>query len=198
VDVLWIETMSSREEVAAAAAGARETGLPVVVTMTFDTNGCTMMGLTPSDAVALYRDLPVAPVAFGANCGNGPGELVAATLGIAAAAGEDAVVVAKGNCGIPQYVEGHIHYSGTPEVMARYALMCRAAGARIIGGCCGSSAVHVQAMAEALAGEPAPARPTLAEVESVLGLSRATPGAGHEARTARRSGRGHQRRAAQG
>ncbi|MSP82202.1 MAG: betaine--homocysteine S-methyltransferase [Alphaproteobacteria bacterium] len=196
-DVLWIETMSSREEVVAAVAGAAAVGLPIVVTMTFDTNGCTMMGLTPADAVALYQGLPVAPIAFGANCGNGAGELVAAALGIAAAAKPGDVIVAKGNCGVPQYLEGHIHYSGTPEVMASYALMCRDAGARIIGGCCGSTAVHIRAMVDALATGARREPPTLAEVDTVFGLHRPVAGPG-AVRAGRRGPRGQERRSAGG
>jgi 5-methyltetrahydrofolate--homocysteine methyltransferase len=198
VDVLWIETMSSREEVAAAVAGARLTGLPVVATMTFDTNGHTMMGLSPADAVALFQGLPAPPAAFGANCGNGPGELVAATMGLAAAAGEGVVLVAKGNCGVPQYLDGHIHYSGTPEVMARYARLCRAAGARIIVGCCGSTAEHIRAMAEALSETAAPEAPTLAQVESELGLVRVERGSGPSGRADRRAARAGERRSARG
>ena len=172
-DVLWVETMSSREEVAAAVAGAQTTGLPVVATMTFDTNGRTMMGLQPADAVGVYHAAHPGLAAYGANCGNGAGELVAAVLGLSAAAAPGDVIVAKGNCGIPAFVDGHIHYTGTPEVMAEYAVLARSAGARIIGGCCGSTALHVRAMAQALAAAPPRQRPTLAEVEAALGLNRA-------------------------
>lgn len=173
-DVLWIETMSAREEVAAAVEGARKAGLPVVATMTFDTNGRTMMGLMPAEAVGLYHGFAPALAAYGANCGNGAGELVAAVLGLAAEARPTDVIVAKGNCGIPEFVEGHIHYTGTPEVMAQYAVLAHSAGARIIGGCCGSTARHLRAMAEALASAPERLPPTLVEVEATLGLNRVT------------------------
>ena len=89
--------------------------------MSFDTNGRTMMGITPEAAVDLFQRLPRRPVAFGANCGTGPGQLLATVLGLRDAAGADAVMVAKGNCGIPEYRDGHICYSGTPEIMAAYA-----------------------------------------------------------------------------
>ena len=167
-DVLWIETMSAPEEVAAAVAGAAPTGLPIVVTMTFDTNGRTMMGVTPAYFAAFTRTLRPAPAAIGANCGVGPAELAESILAITAAA-PDAVVVAKGNCGIPQYVEGLIVYDGTPDAMAAYARLVRDAGARIIGGCCGSTAVHVRAIAEALAGYTPGPRPDLGRVTEVLG-----------------------------
>ncbi|MEX2650579.1 MAG: betaine--homocysteine S-methyltransferase [Alphaproteobacteria bacterium] len=171
-DVLWIETMSSREEVQAAVAGARAAGLPIVATMTFDTNGRTMMGIAPGEAKGFFDGLEPHLAACGANCGNGPGELVAAVLGLVGAAGPGDIVVAKGNCGIPEYVEGHIRYSGTPEVMADYARLARAAGARIVGGCCGSTAEHVAAMAKALREPCADTAPSLDEVAARLGLNR--------------------------
>jgi methionine synthase I (cobalamin-dependent) len=138
VDVLWIETMSSEEELRAAVEGASEAGLPIVTTMSFDTNGRTMMGITPTAFGALTASLPHQPVAIGANCGVGASELIATVMGITAAR-PDAHVVAKGNCGIPQYHDGHIHYTGTPELMADYARIALDAGAKIIGGCCGTS-----------------------------------------------------------
>ena len=118
VDVLWIETMSSEEELRAAVEGAAKAGLPIVTTMSFDTNGRTMMGITPKAFGALTASLGTQPVAIGANCGVGASELVATVLGISAAR-PDAAIVAKGNCGIPQYKEGHIHYTGTPGTDGR-------------------------------------------------------------------------------
>ena len=169
VDVLWIETMSSAEEVEAAVLGAMSTDLPVVVTLSFDTNGRTMMGITPDDAVALFGRLPRRPIAFGANCGTGPGQLLATVLGLGDSAGADATLVAKGNCGIPEYRDGHICYSGTPEIMADYARLARDCGARIIGGCCGTTAVHVAAMRQALdTGELGPV-PELSRIAAALG-----------------------------
>jgi hypothetical protein len=75
---------------------------------------------------------------------------VACIHNLAEAAGPDVVLVAKGNCGIPQYVDGAICYNGTPELMAVYARMALDAGARIIGGCCGTSPRHLRAMRDAL------------------------------------------------
>jgi methionine synthase I (cobalamin-dependent) len=169
-DVLWIETMSAGNETEAAAAGAATTGLPVVTTMTFDTNGRTMMGLTPAEAARLFHDLYPRPVAFGSNCGTGPAELVASIIGLAKAsvAGAD-VIIAKGNCGIPEYVEGKIQFSGTPELMAEYARLARDAGARIIGACCGSQGEHLKAIADALKDYVPQPAPDLATVEARLG-----------------------------
>ena len=168
VDVLWIETMSSEEELRAAVEGAARTGLPIVTTMSFDTNGRTMMGITPAAFGALSATLSATPVAIGANCGVGASELVATVLGISAARPE-ANVVAKGNCGIPQYVEGHIHYSGTPELMADYARLALDAGAKIIGGCCGTSPEHLAAMRHSLETYTRGDRPSVETIETRLG-----------------------------
>jgi methionine synthase I (cobalamin-dependent) len=168
VDVLWIETMSSREELAAAVEGAKTAGLPIVTTMSFDTNGRTMMGITPAAFASLADTLAVKPAAIGANCGTGAAELVATILGITEAT-PSTVVVAKGNCGIPQYLDGQIHYDGTPELMADYARIVRDAGARIIGGCCGTSPEHLAAMRLALESHSPGARPSVDLIEQRLG-----------------------------
>src|SRR5580700_1573271 len=147
-DILWIETMSSVEETEAAVAGARVTGLPVVATLSFDTNGRTMMGVTPVDLAGLQRKHHLA--GCGSNCGIGPSELVASIVNLAAAAEPSAVLVAKANCGIPQFIDGAIRFNGTPELMSEYACLSYDAGARIIGGCCGTTPAHLKVMREAL------------------------------------------------
>lgn len=168
VDVLWIETMSSEEELRAAVEGAAKAGLPIVTTMSFDTNGRTMMGITPKAFGALTASLANQPVAIGANCGVGASELVATVLGISEAR-PDAAVVAKGNCGIPQYKDGHIHYTGTPELMADYARIALDSGARIIGGCCGTSPQHLAAMRKSLESYSKGERPSIETIEQRLG-----------------------------
>jgi len=168
-DVLWIETMSSEEELRAAIAGATRTGLPYVCTLSFDTNGRTMMGVTPARVARMMHELDPAPVAFGGNCGTGASELMAALLNMSEATRPGDVLVAKSNCGIPAYVDGHIHYSGTPELMADYARLCRDAGVRIIGGCCGTTPAHVAAMHAALAAHQPGAPPDLEAVIARLG-----------------------------
>jgi methionine synthase I (cobalamin-dependent) len=186
VDLLWIETISSVEELAAAVAGAATTGLPVVATMTFDTRGRTMMGLTCEAAMRLRDDLAARPVAFGANCGTGPAQLVESVLGLMRAAAPGDVIVAKGNCGLPHFHDGAIRYDGTPEIMADYACLARDAGARIVGGCCGTTAQHIAAMAQALATRPDRPPPDLATIERVLGPL-AAEAAPPRQRTGRRS-----------
>jgi methionine synthase I (cobalamin-dependent) len=167
VDLLWIETMSSIEETEAAVAGAQSTGLPVVATLSFDTNGRTMMGITPSELAGLHRKHNLA--ACGSNCGTGPSELVACIVNLATASDPSAVLVAKANCGIPQFVNGEIRFNGTPELMAQYACLALDSGARIIGGCCGTTPEHVRIMRRALESHVRGPKPDLATIESRLG-----------------------------
>ncbi len=166
-DLLWIETLSSVEETEAAIAGARTADLPVVATLSFDTNGRTMMGITPSELAALHRKHHLA--ACGSNCGTGPSELVACIVNLATASEASAILVAKANCGIPQWVDGEIRFNGTPELMAQYACMAFDAGARIIGGCCGTTPEHLRVMRRALEAHARGPAPDLAAIEARLG-----------------------------
>jgi methionine synthase I (cobalamin-dependent) len=194
VDLLWIETMSAREEVTAAVAGAMTTGLPFVTTMSFDTNGRTMMGLTPAELAGMARGLNPAPLGYGANCGTGAAELVAALVNIGDAARPDDVIIAKGNCGVPYFVESQIRYDGTPSLMADYARLARDAGARIIGGCCGTTPAHIKAMREALAEHVPGSKPTLVEIAERLGKLTAGTVAGGLSAEAAGGGRRSRRR----
>ncbi len=101
------------------------------------------------------------------------------------------MIAAKGNCGIPEYSDGHIHYSGTPEIMADYARLARDAGARIIGGCCGTTPAHLAAMAAALRDHRPGAAPERAVIEAKLGKLAAGADAVEASRGA---GRGRRRR----
>ncbi|MGP1356800.1 betaine--homocysteine S-methyltransferase [Roseicyclus sp.] len=168
VDVLWVETISAPEEYRAAAEAARLAGMPWCGTMSFDTAGRTMMGFTSADLANLVETLDPPPIAFGANCGVGASDLLRTVLGFRAA-GTERPVIAKGNAGIPKYHEGHIHYDGTPELMARYAVMARDAGATIIGGCCGTQPEHLRAMRAALETTPRGDAPTLEQITGELG-----------------------------
>ena len=169
-DVAWIETMFADNELEAAVRGAQRAGLPFVATMTFDTGGRTMMGIRAADAMRHSKNLPAKPVAFGANCGVGPAQLIDSILGLAQGAEIDDIIVAKSNCGLPVMDDDmKIRYSGTPEIMANYACLARDAGARIIGGCCGTTSVHVRAMAEALTATGKGPRPSYEAIEAALG-----------------------------
>ena len=150
VDLLWIETMSSLEEVKAAIEAASAVGLPAASCMTFDTAARSMMGVTPADFAS--KSIGFGADYVGANCGIGPAELLHSVSEIITTA--SVPVIAKGNCGIPAYLDGAIHYHGTPELMADYACLARDAGVQIIGGCCGTTPDHVAAMRAALVSTP--------------------------------------------
>ena len=186
VDVLWVETISAPEEFKAAAEACATADIPWCGTMSFDTAGRTMMGVTSADMVPLAETIPHAPFAYGANCGVGASDLLRTVLGMADA-GASKPLIAKGNAGIPKFVEGHIHYDGTPELMAEYADLARRSGARIIGGCCGTTPAHLRMMREKLESEPLGDRPTLDEITEKLGaFSSESDGTGETAAPARR------------
>jgi len=149
VDVIWIETMSDLAEIGAAIRGVRSVrhDIPIIATMTFDTRGHTMMGVSPERAVAFLAD--EGADAIGGNCGNGPDEVVRVIERMHAAA-PDITLVAKSNVGMPQLVDGRAVYLTGPDVMAARSVEMRDAGARIVGACCGSTPDHLLAMASAL------------------------------------------------
>lgn len=188
-DVAWIETMSSAEEIKAAAEAATRAGMPFVYTGSFDTAGKTMMGLHPKDILKAAGDVGEGPVAVGANCGVGASDILSTLLDMKAA-NPDSVIVVKGNCGIPEFRGTEIHYSGTPELMAEYARLARDAGARIIGGCCGTSCEHLKAMRDALDDYTPGPQPTLeAIVEKIGPFRNKTAGDGSNAPARERRGR---------
>jgi 5-methyltetrahydrofolate--homocysteine methyltransferase len=185
-DVAWIETMSSPEEVRAAAKAAIANDMPYVATCSFDTAGRTMMGLMPADYPAVFADLPVPPVAIGANCGVGASDILVTVLSITES-GCTHPVVSKGNCGVPQFQGLDIVYSGTPELMGRYAALAADSGARIVGGCCGTSPEHLGVMRHALDAWSAGARPTIDVIIEQIGpLANSAPTASGEGRERRR------------
>jgi 5-methyltetrahydrofolate--homocysteine methyltransferase len=153
VDVFWIETMSALEEIDAALEGVRQAGpgVPVVITLSFDTHGHTMMGVNPEQAAKELTALGAAAV--GGNCGLGPAELLPAMAAMRAFA-PDALLVAKPNAGLPVLEDGRAVYRGSPGEMADFARRLTAAGVRIVGGCCGSAPAHLRAMAAALGVRP--------------------------------------------
>ncbi|MEY8830731.1 betaine--homocysteine S-methyltransferase [Sedimentitalea sp. XS_ASV28] len=190
VDVLWLETISAPEEYRAAAEAFALAGLPWCGTMSFDTAGRTMMGVTSADMVSMVDGLDNAPLGFGANCGTGASDLLRTVLGFVAQ-GTERPIIAKGNAGIPKFVDGHIHYDGTPALMGDYAVMARDCGARIIGGCCGTMPEHLRHMREALDTRPRGEAPTLDQITASLGaFSSASDGTGDsEAKPRARRGR---------
>jgi len=166
VDLVWIETMSAEEEYRAAAAAAKIVDIPWIGTMSFDTAGRTMMGITSTSFVEMVESLPDPPVAYGANCGVGASDLLRTVLGFRNA---KFPIVAKGNAGIPKFVDGKIHYDGTPELMAKYAVMAFNCGAKIIGGCCGTTPKHIKAMRSGLEKCNEPITPDLNDIVANIG-----------------------------
>ena len=114
-DVLWVETISAPEEFRAASEAFALADMPWCGTMSFDTAGRTMMGMTSKDMAKMVAKLAHQPIGFGANCGVGASDLLRTILGIAETAPE-AVLISKGNAGIPKFHDGHIHYDGTPDL----------------------------------------------------------------------------------
>jgi 5-methyltetrahydrofolate--homocysteine methyltransferase len=149
VDVLWIETMSALEEIQAALEACKTVApdVPVVATMTFDTHGRTMMGVTPEKALETLGALDLA--ALGGNCGNGTHEIVT-VIEKMGKINTGSVLVAKSNAGMPRMVDDVAVYDASPDDMAEYAITVRDLGATLIGACCGSTPDHIRAMAQAL------------------------------------------------
>ncbi len=185
VDIVWIETMSSLEEVEAAVVGVRQScDLPIAVTLSFDTAGRTMMGVTGAQAAARLTELGVA--AMGANCGNNLADTEAALLEVSSVS--NVPVISKANAGIPQWRGAELNYSGTPEVMGAHAHRVRRGGAAIIGGCCGTTPAHLSFMRSVLDGEiavPDQRAPAAAEAPTVR--------AGHSGRNGQRRRRSRAR-----
>jgi methionine synthase I (cobalamin-dependent) len=172
-DVAWLETLSSSEEANAAAEAASSVGLPYVVTYSFDTAGRTMMGLQPAAVGESMMSQAVRPLAVGANCGVGASDILVSLLQMREV---PYALVTKGNCGVPHFEGTDVVYSGTPELMARYAHLAMDAGARIIGGCCGTTPEHLAAMRAAIDSHVPSAPPTLDEIIGQTGpLTNAVP-----------------------
>ena len=192
-DVLWAETISSPEEIEAVSQAAANLGAPFCGTLSFDTAGRTMMGVTSSSYAEMQAGLPAKPIAFGANCGTGAPDLLRTVLGFTEAA-PDATVISKANAGIPKYVDGIIEYDGTPELMADYARLARDAGARIIGGCCGTKPEHLVAMRAAMEAHVPGERPSLDAIRVRVGeFSSEGDGTGDQSGAPKRERRGRRR-----
>jgi 5-methyltetrahydrofolate--homocysteine methyltransferase len=150
VDLVLVETLSDLAEAEAAIAAVRQVApeLPLAVTMSFDTNLRTMMGVRPGDAVRRLAELGVD--AAGANCGRGPEEMEQIAAEMAAARTSDLLLVAQSNAGLPQVVGDHFEYDATPDDLAAHATRLRELGIDLVGGCCGSTPAHIAAVAQRL------------------------------------------------
>jgi 5-methyltetrahydrofolate--homocysteine methyltransferase len=150
VDGIIIETMSDLNEAIAAVQGARQvTDLPILVTLSFESHGRTMMGVKPSKAAKELTALGVDVI--GANCGRTLSETLTAIQEIRQAAPE-AVLMAKPNAGLPHTDGSDSVYDVSPEIMAEYAKKFTDLGVKILGACCGSNPDHIRAMAKVLKG----------------------------------------------
>ena len=121
--------------------------LPLVVSFSFDMGTRTMMGLAPTDAVEAVVGLGVAGV--GTNCGRSLADADLVVAEVLAAAG-DVPVWVKPNAGVPKIVGADVVYEAGPEMLADHVARYVEQGARIVGGCCGSTPEHVAAIARAL------------------------------------------------
>lgn len=165
-DLLWLETISDPLEFKAAAEAIKILNMPWCGTMSFDTSGRTMMGLTTSDMTQLIDDLSHNPLAFGANCGVGSSDLLRTIIGFGKT---KKPLIAKGNAGIPKYVDGKIIYDGNPELMSKYACLARDLGVKVIGGCCGTTPKHLSAMRKTLEIYTPQSIPSLNTIKQGLG-----------------------------
>lgn len=150
VDVLIFETFSDLNELLLAIRTARSlTDLPVVAHMTFDEEERTALGHLPEDVARALADAGV-DVA-GANCSVGPA-VVAAVVERMHQAAPALALSALPNAGFPSRVRGRLAYPSSPDYFASHLESFRAAGVRLIGGCCGTTAAHIAALRAALDG----------------------------------------------
>jgi len=149
VDLIWIETMSDLAEMKAAIDGVRQVApeIPLITTMTFDTRGHTMMGISPERAATALVEWGADAV--GGNCGNGPDELIPVIEKMRAAV-PGARLVAKSNAGMPELVDMRAVYRSDPSDFAVEVVRMREAGATIVGGCCGTTPAHLGAISAAV------------------------------------------------
>lgn len=150
IDLVLVETLSDLGEADAALAAAREVApdLPVAVTMSFDTNVRTMMGVRPGEAVTHLA--AAGADAVGANCGRGPGEMEIIAAQMVQARPDGLLLVAQSNAGLPQVVGDHFEYDATPGDLAAHAARLAGLGIDLVGGCCGSTPAHIAAVRAAL------------------------------------------------
>ena len=191
VDVVWVETISAANEFEAAAEAFSLAKIDWCGTMSFDTAGRTMFGITAPEFVKLISNIPNKPLAFGANCGVGASDMLRTILGFSAT-NNCLPIIAKGNAGIPKYSDGNIHYDGTPKLMSHYATLAYDCGAQIIGGCCGTTPDHLRAMRDALDGHIKGVTPELDKITEALGdFSSASDGTDNNTPIRKRQNRRH-------
>ena len=155
VDLFVLETFSSLPDLELAVAVAAEIGLPAVAQMAYLEGGCTRDGVSAETAARRLEQAGAAVI--GANCGSGPRELLQVVQRLAGAG--TAPLSAFANSGFPQYRDGRYIYLATPDYFAAMGRDMVAAGAALVGGCCGTTPEHIQALRQALEGlRPGPRR----------------------------------------
>lgn len=153
VDLLIIETMGDLNEMDAAIEAAREASdLPIVALMTFAEDGRTLSGATPQQVVSHLAKLDVDVI--GANCSVGPQRLLSVvsrmSREVAELDGKKPWIAAIPNAGWPTKIGSRLIYRSTPEYLAQFADNAIDAGARLIGGCCGTRPEHSASMRKAI------------------------------------------------
>ena len=149
-DCFILETFQDLNEALAALRAVRRVSLelPVIVQMTFGLDGKTLYGHTPTQAVKTLKQAGADVV--GVNCGVGPQPMLEVLEEMVAAA-EGTPVSAMPNAGLPQWVNGRFLYLASPEYFAEFAARAVGLGVKLVGGCCGTTPVHIRAMRERLA-----------------------------------------------
>jgi len=151
VDLFEIESFSDLQEIQAAIEGVRQVSkLPIFATMSFDSQGKTLTGIAPYAAAKTLAGLDV--TAIGANCGRGPWDMAGIIREMAEAV-PGMLLIAKPNAGLPELVDGKPSYPVEPAKFAQLARDWIRAGARIVGGCCGSTPKHIEAIRAEIRGK---------------------------------------------
>ncbi|MCX6451836.1 MAG: homocysteine S-methyltransferase family protein [Actinobacteria bacterium] len=150
VDAILIETMSDLAEVEAAVNAAKEVAphLPIIATMSFDTNLRTMMGVKPTLAVTYLASLGVRII--GANCGRGIDEMRVIAKELVDARPDGVFIITQSNSGLPKLVGDTFIYEGTPDEMGKYATEMKDLGVNVVGSCCGSTPAHTASISAAV------------------------------------------------
>ena len=164
VDLFFVETMMSLAEARACVIAIKEVcNLPIMVSMTFNSDGKTLFGSTPEASVIVLQSLGIDAV--GINCSTGPKEMEALIKRMVRYA--TIPVFAKPNNGMPELIDGETKYTMTPETFAEYGRALVEAGARAVGGCCGSTPKHIEMLKKAVRSvEPEATKPVCTRVLS--------------------------------
>ena len=160
IEALIFETFSSLPELCQAVLAAKDVGgLPIIAQMSFSDDGHTLSGQSVADVTRVLADLGVD--VMGANCSVGPAGTLAVLREMIATVKQDEsrwsalsnnplLFSAQPNAGLPQRIDNRFFYVATPDYVAEYAVRFAEAGVRLIGGCCGTTPRHIEAMRKAL------------------------------------------------